>query len=139
MVRLAVEGHEGITASGLELDLPRPNYTADSLRWMRERWPEHTFDLIIGSDNLASFHHWKEPEEILSHHRMLVYPRDGIQGHLAEAQYLAHPQVEVIDDAPLLPNASTGIRESILAGSNVEDTVSPEVLAYIRQHGLYTS
>jgi nicotinate-nucleotide adenylyltransferase len=138
MVRLAVEGHEGITASGLELDLPRPSYTADSLRWMRQQWPEHRFDLIIGSDNLATFHRWKHPEEILENHHLLVYPREGIKDHLAAAQYPAHPAVKVVEDAPLLPNASTGIRASILAGSSVEGAVPPAVLDYIRRHGLYT-
>ncbi|MBK6829459.1 MAG: nicotinate-nicotinamide nucleotide adenylyltransferase [Flavobacteriales bacterium] len=66
MVRLAVKGRPGLEASGFELDLPKPNYTADSLRFMRHRWPDHRFDLIIGSDNLAIFHKWKDAEDILN-------------------------------------------------------------------------
>ena len=72
MVRLAVQGKEGLAASGFEIDLPKPNYTADSLRFMRHRWPDHDFALIIGSDNLAKFHTWKDPEDILEHHALLV-------------------------------------------------------------------
>ena len=56
MVRLAVQGKDALVASGFELDLPRPSYTADSLRFMRHRWPDHEFALIVGSDNLADLH-----------------------------------------------------------------------------------
>ena len=52
MTRIAVLGEAGLVASGFELDLPKPNYTTDTLAFMRQRWPQHTFSLIVGSDNL---------------------------------------------------------------------------------------
>jgi nicotinate-nucleotide adenylyltransferase len=137
MVRLAVQGHPGLVASGFEIDLPKPNYTADSLRFMRHRWPDHRIDLIIGSDNLAAFHQWKDPEDILDHHRLLVYPRTGSREHLAGSIFLGHPQVRVVADAPLLPISSTQIRADIAAWRPVDPWVGPEVLSYIRQFGLY--
>ncbi len=139
MVRLAVLKHPKLFASGFELDLPKPSYTAYSLRFMRERWPEHRFDLIMGSDNLAVFHAWRDPEEILEHHRLLVYPRPGIAQHLLEAKYRDHPQVSIIPDAPLMDLSATSIRDDVRNWRRVDDRVLPSVLAYIRQHGLYTS
>lgn len=137
MVRLAIRGHKGLVASGFELDLPKPNYTAVSLGFMRRRWPDHSFDLIVGSDNLAVFHSWKDPEDILAHHRLLVYPRTGMEQHLEEATLRDHPQVHVIADAPLVKVSSTSIREDIAYGRPVEDRLAPAVLAYIREHRLY--
>ncbi len=137
LVRLAVQGNEGLVASGFEIDLPRPNYTADSLRFMRHRWPDHRFSLIIGSDNLATFHTWKDPEDILEEHPLLVYPRQGLKDHLAATIYLGHPGVKVVADAPMLPISSTGVREDIRAWRPVEDRIAPSVLSYIRQHRLY--
>ncbi|MEO8590641.1 MAG: nicotinate (nicotinamide) nucleotide adenylyltransferase [Flavobacteriales bacterium] len=137
MVRLAVQGHPGLMASGFEIDLPKPNYTVDSMRFMRHRWPDHRFDLIIGSDNLAAFHKWKDPEEILEYHRLLVYPRSGFKEHLAQSIYHGHPGVRVIADASLLDLSSTTIREDIRAWRPVDDRLSPTVVAYIREHGLY--
>lgn len=137
MVRLAIQGHEKLVASGFEIDLPRPNYTADSLRFMRHRWPDHRFDLIIGSDNLAALHQWKDPEEILEHHRVLVYPRNGVKEHLAASIHHGHPGVKVIADAPVMVISSTAIRADIRAWRPVDDEVSPQVLRYIRQHRLY--
>lgn len=137
MVRLAVQGHPQLVASGLEIDLPKPNYTSDTLRFMRHRWPDHRFDLIIGSDNLAMFHKWKDPEDILEHHRLLVYPREGFKQHLSQSIHQGHPGLRIVVDAPLLDVSATGIREDIRAWRPVDDRLSPKVLAYIREHGLY--
>jgi len=137
LVRLAVQGHEGLVASGFEIDLPRPNYTADSLRFMRRRWPDHVFSLIIGSDNLATFHTWKDPEDILEHHALLVYPREGFKEHLAATIYHGHPGVKVVADAPLFPISSTAARADIRQWKSLDGRIAPSVLSYIRQHRLY--
>lgn len=137
MVRLAVHGHEGLEASGFEIDLPKPNYTADSLHFMRNRWPDHRFDLIIGSDNLAVFHKWKDAEDILEHHRLLVYPRSGFQQHLASTIFQGHPGIRIVVDAALLPYSSTEVRTDLGGWHDVTNRVDPQVLNYLRQHGLY--
>lgn len=137
LVRLAVTGHPGLEASGFEIDLPKPNYTSDSLLFMRNRWPDHQFDLIIGSDNLAVFHKWKDAEDILEHHRLLVYPREGFQQHLAATIFHGHPGVRIIADAELLPYSSTEVRVDLKGWHDVADRLDPQVLSYLRQHGLY--
>lgn len=139
MVRLAVQGHPGLVATGFEIDLPKPNFTVDSLRFMRHRWPDHVFDVIIGSDNLADFHSWKEPDVILEHHRLHVYPRIGFKEHLASTIYHGHPGVRVVADAPVKAISSTGIRERLKKWTAVDGQLPEAVLAYIRAHRLYTS
>jgi nicotinate-nucleotide adenylyltransferase len=138
MTRLAVEGRPGLSAAGFELDLPRPNYTVDTLAFMRGRWPYHRFSLIIGSDNLAAFHTWKDADEILRHHPLLVYPRPGIEEHLAQAVHARHPQVRLVEDAPRMDISSTGIRVRIRNWKPLDGLVEPTVQAYIRRHNLYT-
>ena len=139
MTRLAVQGEPDIVASGFELDLPKPNYTADTLAFMRERWPQHAFSLIIGSDNLAGLHNWREPHTILDNHRVLVYPRPGIEGHKAQADLLYHPSVTVVHDAPLMDVSSTGIRVRLRNWKPLDDLIHSDVAQYIRQNGLYSS
>jgi nicotinate-nucleotide adenylyltransferase len=137
MTRLAVQGKDGLVASGFEIDLPKPNYTVDSLRFMRRRWPDHTFALIIGSDNLAGFDRWKEAEDIIEHHELLVYPRDGFQAHLAGSGFPGHPRVRIVADAPMLPVSSTEVRRRLRIWEPVDALLPPTVLTYIRQHQLY--
>ena len=138
MTRLAVQGETNIVASGVELDLPKPSYTTDTLAFMRKRWPQHHFTLIIGSDNLAGLHTWKDPQSILDHHAVLVYPRPGLEEHLAHADLHYHPAVRLVQDAPLMDTSSTSVRVRLRNWKPVDGLVDPKVLAYIRQNGLYT-
>lgn len=137
MVRLAVQGIEGLSASGVELDLPQPNYTVDTLDFMRERWPQNEYALIIGSDNLASLHRWKDASRLLEKTKVLVYPRPGLEEHLAQADLLYHPSVTLLPDAPQMAISSTGIRVRLRNWKPVDGLLDPKVLAYIRQNGLY--
>lgn len=138
MVRLATQGKPGLSASGVELDLPQPNYTVDTFEFMRRRWPGNEFVLIIGSDNLAGLHRWKEITKLLEHTSVLVYPRPGLEEHLAEAELLYHPKVILMQDAPLMNISSTSIRVRLRNWKPVNELLDPKVLAYIRQNGLYT-
>ncbi|MCO6481977.1 MAG: nicotinate-nucleotide adenylyltransferase [Flavobacteriales bacterium] len=137
MVRLAVQGIEGLGASGVELDLPQPNYTVDTLDFMRERWPQNEYALIIGSDNLAGLHRWKDASRLLEKTKVLVYPRPGLEEHLAQADLLYHPSVTLLPDAPQMAISSTGIRVRLRNWKPVDGLLDPKVLAYIRQNGLY--
>jgi nicotinate-nucleotide adenylyltransferase len=59
MAKLAIEDTENMMVSDVELKLPQPSYTIDTLTLLRELYPQHEFVLIMGSDNLKSFKKWK--------------------------------------------------------------------------------
>lgn len=139
MVEMAVQGHTGLEVSDVEFGLPRPSFTADTLAWMRGQWPEHAFVLIIGSDNLAGLHRWKDPQSILANHPILVYPRPGLDEHLREAALRNHPGIRLVPDAPMLEISSTWIRQEVRMGRRITDWVGPTVEAYIVEQGLYGS
>ena len=77
MLNMAVNGNSKIRTTDIEFPLPRPSYTIQTLEALRKKYPERIFTLIIGADNWLAFKDWKKPDEILSHHRILVYPRPG--------------------------------------------------------------
>ena len=76
-VRQAIKDIPGLVASDFEFSLPRPSYTANTLRELQRAYPEHEFTLIIGEDNIAIFDQWREYEYIASNFRIFVYPRKG--------------------------------------------------------------
>ena len=57
-----------IKPSDIEFKLSQPNYTVNTLVHLEEKFPEHTFSLIMGEDNLNSLHKWKNYEVILQNH-----------------------------------------------------------------------
>ena len=75
IVRIAVEGNNKLQASNIEFDLPKPSYTTTTLTYIKEKYPEHDFSLIMGEDNLRTLHKWKNHEEIINNHKIFVYPR----------------------------------------------------------------
>ncbi len=84
-VREAVGDIPGVRVSDFEFSLPRPTYTANTLRALSRTYPEHTFTLIIGEDNLAIFTQWREWQYILSHFRLFVYPRHSSSAEPAQS------------------------------------------------------
>ena len=77
------ENEKQILVSDFEFHLPRPTYTANTLRALAREYPEHEFTLIIGEDNLHIFDQWREHQYILENYRVFVYPRRdkaGTQG-----------------------------------------------------------
>lgn len=138
MVRLAVKDLPGIEASDFEFSMPRPSYTAYTLRMLERTYSDRSFTLIIGSDNWEIFHLWREYEYILRRYPLIVYPRGGRREHMAIADVAAAFGVRHIS-APEFPFSSTQVREALYAlKSDAGAMLAPEVLDYIRTNGLYT-
>lgn len=110
-VREAIQGIPGVKASDFEFGLPRPSYTANTLRELQKQFPENEFTLVIGEDNLSIFDRWREYEYILANYRIFVYPRRVTNTHhqLPIANY---KNVRFLENAPLFDISSSAIRHS---------------------------
>lgn len=108
-VREAIKDMEHVKASDFEFHLPRPSYTANTLRELQKTYPEHEFTLVIGEDNLAIFNQWREYEFILENFRIFVYPRKGTITNYPSPITNAK-NIIFLADAPLFNISSTEIR-----------------------------
>lgn len=134
MVFLATEDFPKIKPSDIEFKLSQPNYTVNTLVHLEEKYPEHAFSLIMGEDNLKSFHKWKNYEAILAHHEIYVYPR--LDATAENPLFKNHPKIHLID-APVVEISSTSIRENIKKGKNVLPLLPPKVWEYIDHNNFY--
>ena len=114
LVEAAIEGYVKFKASDFEFSLPRPSYTINTLRALRERYPERTFHLVIGADSWNSVTGWKDHESLIAEFPILIYPRKGYEVVIPE-KYTAIKKVE----APLIEISSTFIRQSVSDGKDV--------------------
>lgn len=135
MVQLATEPYEKLIASDFEFSLPRPSFTVDTLSALKVKYPEHEFSLVIGGDNWDSITRWKDHEEIIQNHKILIYPR--LDNRLIIPTRLRNT-VEALD-SPIIDISSTFIREGIMEGKNMRPFLSPEVYDYIQRNKLYTT
>ena len=66
MVELALSDASKMKASDCENHLPRPSYTINTLEFLQKTYPQHKFRLLIGGDNLSTFHRWKDYRKIIA-------------------------------------------------------------------------
>lgn len=132
MVRAAIHDNYNLEVSDVEFNMPKPSYTVDTLAYLADRHPEHSFRLIIGSDNLTSFHKWKNHQVILENHGLYVYLRPGNEHHAL----LDNANVKLVK-APLLDISATFIRKAVRAGKPVRYLVPDAVEELIRGKGFY--
>ncbi|GLR16600.1 nicotinate (nicotinamide) nucleotide adenylyltransferase [Portibacter lacus] len=133
LVTLAIAENPNIRASNIEFSLPKPSYTIDTLTYIKEKYPDHEFSLIMGGDNLGSFHKWKNYEIILKNHDIYVYKRPSYE--LGELEN--HPRISIVE-APMLDISSSFIRNSIKNGRSIQYLVPQSVFEYIESNKMYT-
>lgn len=134
MVRIALDDYPNIKASNIEFDLPQPNYTVNTLAHLEEKYPKNNFCLIMGEDNLKSFHKWKNYEVILSGYSIYVYPR--ISEGKVEHQFEGHPSIVKVN-APIMELSSTFIRKGIKEGKNIRPMLPQNVWEYLDEMNFY--
>jgi nicotinate-nucleotide adenylyltransferase len=134
MVYRATKDYLKLEPSDIEFDLPQPNYTINTLTYLKEKYPDYEFALIMGEDNLKSFHKWKNYQLILDDHDIYVYPR--ISKGKVDTQFDTHSKIKKVD-APIMELSSTFIRNSIKDGKNVRPMLPENVWEYLDEMNFY--
>jgi nicotinate-nucleotide adenylyltransferase len=132
LVRLAIENEPKFKASNIEFGLPRPSYTIDTLTHLTEKYPEHTFSILMGSDSFCNIKKWKNYEILLKQYGIILYKRPGFEPDLSLSS-----QVEVVQ-APLLDISSTYIRGLIQQKKSIRYLVNRIIVYLLKQHFIYT-
>ena len=134
MLRLAIAGEPRFVLERMEIERPGPSYTLDTVRALAASRPQAQWVLVIGQDQYAGLHTWRDWRQLLGLVTLAVANRPG-EHHpaAAEVQAFAHRVVPL----PMLDIASTDIRARVAQGRDVSQLVPPGVARYIESHGLY--
>lgn len=132
LVQLAIGDHPKLRASNIEFQLPQPSYTIDTLTYLREKYPDREFVLIMGGDNLATLRKWKNYEVILRDYAIYVYKRPNYPlGDLEN-----HTSVHLFE-APMMHISASYIRKCIKNGHSVAFLVPDTVHKSLEESSLY--
>lgn len=132
LVRIAIGDYRKLKASKVEFSLPKPSYTVHTLAYLEEQYPQNQFVLIMGSDNLTSFHKWKNWEYILQNHQLYIYPRPGHDG----GELKDHPMIKFVE-APLMQLSSSFIRKCIQQKKDIRFMLPESVYKYMDEMNFY--
>lgn len=131
LIDLSIQGETKLRTSAVEFTLPKPNYTLDTMVYLNEKYPEHDFKIIMGSDSFSNIKRWKNYEVLLKNYEILIYIRPGyeiIDTNDAKIKTL---------DAPLLDISSTSIRHLIKQNKSIKYLVPDIVKEEIDKHLYY--
>lgn len=128
LVRLCIEDNPRLRVSDIEFGLPQPSYTIDTLAYLHEKYPHYEFRPIMGEDNLAHLHKWKNYEQLLKYYRLIVYPRPNCTN--TPAEYRQHNRIDWLT-VPLIDISATHIRDLVRQRRSIRYLVHDRVHDYI--------
>jgi len=132
MVQLAIGDDPRFHVSDIEMHLPRPSYTINTLTALSEQHPDCQFVFICGMDSLQNLTRWREYKKILDNYKLLVFPREGYDGGVL----VHHPSVTILK-TPILEISSTFIRQCVKEGRDVRHFMPEKAFLYMRKQGFY--
>lgn len=132
LIDLAIEGEKKLRSSNIEFKLPKPSYTVNTLIYLNEKFAQHTFSIILGSDSYSNIKRWKNHEVLLKNYDMYIYNRPGFK----VKSDLITERTKILD-APLLEISSTHIRELIQQKKSIRFLVPDVVKEEIENQQYY--
>ena len=133
MSKIFCGDQEKFKSCDIEFNLPKPNYTADTLVELKKKYPDLNFGIIMGEDNLIGLETWKNFNKILEG-KIYVYPR--INKHNIDANLKDHPSV-IFSDAPVMKISSSEIRKVIVQNGDYQKLVPKQIFNHILNNNLY--
>jgi nicotinate-nucleotide adenylyltransferase len=133
LVEKAIDDDYRFQVSNIEFNLPKPSYTVDTLARLSERFPNYSFTILIGSDNLENFHKWKNHEIIIENYGIIIYPRPGFDKSKIEV----NKNITIVESAPLMEISSTFIRNAVKEGKDIRHFMPPKAWKYLDEMNFY--
>ena len=135
MVRLAVEPFPEFTVSRIEVDREGPSYTIDTIRALKDDYPQGIC-FIVGADRLLKLDTWKEPHELLRSVPFIIAPRSGVSLDVFDVSPFREAMIVPLEmeDVDL---SSSGLRERAQRSESIREWVPEQVAEYIEKHKYY--
>jgi nicotinate-nucleotide adenylyltransferase len=138
MVQLAIDDNVKLKVTDIEFKLPVPSYTIDTLTYLKDKYPNNEFCLVMGEDNLYTLHKWKNADELIKKYPIYLYPRpdSGKPASFLLEKILSTADIHSMK-APLMDISGTFIRDGIKTGKDMSYFLPPAVWKYIKEMHFY--
>lgn len=154
LLEAAVEDEPGLVVNGLELQRAEPSYTVETLRELRQQYPQQALFWVMGSDAFNQLESWYQWQDLLELAHVVVMDRAEQPLSLTPAlerlwqqRHIALPEADIADLAGCIfsvqlspwPVSATKIRTALVAGDSetAKQGLPAKVWQTIRDQGLY--
>jgi nicotinate-nucleotide adenylyltransferase len=131
MVKAAIKGNDAFAIYTGELRRAGVSYTIDTLKELKKLHPGAKFYLLMGADNLKSFHRWKDTKGILASASLVTLNRPGFD----KASPKKWPYQKI--NMPAVDISSSDIRNRLKSKKSIWYLTPKNVIRYISRHRLY--
>ncbi len=136
MAKLAF-AHLPVEIEPYEIDSDKPNYTLDTVKYIKSRYPSAQLFLIIGGDSLRDYDSWHCPDELAKLVTFAVAERKGVDLSNAKQHCVSQYGMNIVSiQLDATDYSSTEIRLKYQYGMDVNE-VPQEVDEYIKRNGLF--
>lgn len=143
MCRAAIADNPYFDASAMEIDREGDTYTIDTLRILREHYPDNVeLYFIAGADAIASVSQWKDADDMGELAKFIGVDRPGYE-------LSAERRAAIVKSAPglsisfitieALAISSSELRRRLEAGRSIRYLTPQVVVDHVMEHKLYTS
>jgi len=132
LLQSALEGETKIKASSIEFNLPKPSYTIHTLTYLKEKFKQHQFSIIMGSDSYTNIKKWKNYELIILNYEIYIYERIGYP-----IENNDNVQINLLE-APIIQISSSTIRENLKKGKSIRYLVPDSVNLQVKENKYYS-
>jgi nicotinate-nucleotide adenylyltransferase len=141
MVEMSIKSNNNFKVSRMEIEREGRTYTIDTLRILRELFPEQELYFITGTDALKELLTWREAEEIIRLAKIVGASRPGYDSQdLLEKIFRKYPstkdrisQLEI----PALAIFPFCFTARVLQNKSIRYLLPEEVRLFIKSHKLY--
>ncbi len=141
MLEMAIKDNPHFMLSDIEIKRSGNSYTCDTVKDLKEKYPDVDFYFLIGTDILFSIENWKNIDWLFKEIKFLLALREGHDSKLIEKQ-LKH-LVEnrgadiVLREFDLVNISSSKIREQVKNQKSIKYLLPLDVEEYILENNLY--
>lgn len=136
MTRLAIEGESRFACSDVDFRFGSTSYSVRTARAIGEEHPGADLLWILGSDQLAQLHHWRDVGELAALVSFIAFERPGSVS-AAASDLPAHLRIHR-GNSRQLQISSTEIRERLKSGRPAKYFLPANVFDYIKAENLYS-
>jgi nicotinate-nucleotide adenylyltransferase len=137
MVKLAAAYNSKFHVSDIEFSMPRPSFTNDTLKVIREKMTDKKFSVICGTDTHFKIPRWRNAQNVVDNHEFILYTRPDSKVSGLCTDKGIDKKTTLLRDVPVLEISSTFIRNQIKSGLTLQHLIPEDVKEYIKTNNLY--
>ena len=133
MINLAIDYHPLFKLSSVELHLPIPSFTSNTMEFLKNAY-SHEFFIICGTDVYVDIPNWEGGDKVIELSNFIVYPRSN---SIVYSPEIMKEKTSWLEGVPNFGVSSTFVRNQVKNNKTTNYLLTKNVREYIYKNKIY--